>query len=124
MIDGLRFQDKLRRGLQSSSVAYLLIRFLPNAADHVAFGSEATAPQPATTQACLNIETWREVLSSNSPSLHTLIFQLEEHGVRGWSKDTLSGGIWREMSEHECGALIASGDLCPLSVEPCERCEK
>ncbi len=58
------------------------------------------------------------------PSLRVLLFQVEDEVVLGWAKKERAGGDWEEMDEGARRELLASENICPASIEPCECCER
>ncbi|PIL28251.1 hypothetical protein GSI_09663 [Ganoderma sinense ZZ0214-1] len=100
------------RYLEKASVSCLLLRL--------------DFEYPPSRERADQLETWR-VTMSNIPSLRVLLFQVEDEVVLGWAKkerDRLGlGREWGEMNEGARSKFLASENLCPVSIEPCEQCE-
>ena len=60
-------------------------------------------------------------LSRQAPSLKVFLFQIEDQMRLGWMKKP---GGWVKMTAEEARKLVASEDIFPTSIEPCEQCER
>ncbi|KAM5539458.1 hypothetical protein V8D89_006910 [Ganoderma adspersum] len=93
--------------LEKSSVSFLLLR--------LHFG------RPVSNSLSDQLDTWRATMSDKIPSLQIFLFQIEDQVHLGWMKKR---GGWVKMTEDEARKLVASENIWPTSIEPCERCER
>ena len=63
-------------------------------------------------------------MTRDIPSLRVLLFQVEDEVVLGWAKKDRLGGDWKEMDKGARRKYLASENICPASIEPCEQCER
>ncbi|PIL28219.1 hypothetical protein GSI_09631 [Ganoderma sinense ZZ0214-1] len=101
---------QLREVLEKTSVSRLLIRL--------------NYPYPASQERANLFKAWRAGLLQGTSPLRVVLFQVEDEAVIGWVKDDRVRGDWREMDEGARHKFLASEDICPASVEPCEWCER
>ncbi|KAM5541863.1 hypothetical protein V8D89_004592 [Ganoderma adspersum] len=101
---------QLRDVLEKTAVSRLLIRL-----DYA---------YPASQEQSDLFEKWRAGLLQGISPLRVVLFQVEDEVVLGWAKNERAGGIWEEMNDGAKRKFLASEDICPASIEPCEWCER
>ncbi|PIL28256.1 hypothetical protein GSI_09668 [Ganoderma sinense ZZ0214-1] len=102
---------QLREVLEKTAVSSLLIRL-----DYA---------YPASQERSDLFERWRAGLLGVTSALRVVLFQVQSEAVLGWAKEERAGGIiWKEMDEYTKRKFLASENISPASVEPCDWCER